>query len=183
MSKNRKNPENDQRGTVLMELVVAASIIAVVMAAIGFYFVYHIGTVDGGRAQLKLQRVGSLLMEEMARDIRTGRATDLVEDGAFHPALTITYPDTTTWCFSFDSANEDILEGPDETNLSPMEVLDDSYTMGSEIRNHRIKCNPLGFKKEGDRVTIQFTLTHDRGNDDTDDDLSIDFGSAVQLRG
>jgi len=166
-----------------MELVVASSIIAVVMAAVGFYFVYHVGTMNSGRAQLKLQRIGSLVMEEMARAIREGRATDLAEDGAFHPALTITYPDTTTRCFSFDSGNEDILEGPDENNLSPLEILDDSHTIGSDTRIHRIICDDLRFKRERDRVIIKFSLRHDLDNGDGPDDLTIDFGSAVKLRG
>jgi len=174
-----------------MELVVAASIIAVVMAAIGFYFVYHIGTVDGGRAQLKLQRVGSLVMEEMARAIREGRTVMQANEqpmsvGVPYEDLRVTYPIANgkpPRCFSFDAINKDIMEGPDENNLSPMELLDDSHTIGGETRIHRIECDGLGFRREGNRVTIQFTLTHDRGNDDTADDLTIHFGSAVKLRG
>lgn len=191
MRNDPKNPSpisgtRGQRGAVLVELVVAASIIAVVMAALGFYFVYHVGTMNSGRAQLKLQRIGSLLMEEMARDIREGKTTDLAVENTTYTQIEIFYPDITRHrCFSFDGVNEDIkeTEDPNYGNLAPWELLDDSYRMGSEIRNHRIKCNLLGFKKEGDRVTIQFTLTHDLGNADTADDLTIDFGSAVKLRG
>ena len=191
MSHNRKNlplffGKNDQRGSVLIELVVAAIIVAVVVAAAAFYLVYHVGTMDNGRAQLKLQRVGSLLIEEMARAIREGKTTDLLEDDDFHPELMITYPDTSTIgtkCFSFDDANNDIKEGPDYNNLSPMEVLDDSHTVGSETRNHRIICDTLGFKREGDRVTIKFKLRHDLDNGDGPDDLEIKFGSTVKLRG
>jgi Tfp pilus assembly protein PilV len=68
--------KNNQRGSVLIELMVAAIIFAVVVAAIAFYFIYHVGTMDNGRAQLKLQRVGSLLMEEIAMKIREGKRTD-----------------------------------------------------------------------------------------------------------
>ena len=80
-----------QRGSVLIELVVAAIIFALVVAAIAFYFIYHVGTMDNGRAQLKLQRVGSRLMEEMARKIREGKSTDL-PDGAEDSKLMIYYP-------------------------------------------------------------------------------------------
>jgi len=189
MSHNRKNlplffGKNDQRGSVLIELVVAAIIFALVVASIAFYFIYHVGTMDNGRAQLKLQRVGSLLMEEMARSLREGKTTDLVEGSIPPPTqLMITYPDTSTKCFSLDDVNKDIKEGDDYNNLSPMEVLDDSHIVGSETRTHRILCDTLEFKKEGDRVTIQFKLIHDLDNGLGPDDLEISFGSTVKLRG
>jgi hypothetical protein len=41
----------------------------------------------------------------------------------------------------------------------------------------------LGFKKEGDRVTITFSLRHDLDNGDAFDDLTINIGSTVKLRG
>jgi prepilin-type N-terminal cleavage/methylation domain-containing protein len=180
MSTNRKNPKNDQRGVVLMELVVASSIIAVVMAAVGFYFVYHVGTMNSGRAQLKLQRVGSLVMEEMAYEIRKGRATDL-EENTVYSQLMITYPDASTHCFKLEGT--DIKEGPDYNSLTPLEVLDDSQTVGSDTSTHRIYCDDLQFQREGDRVIIKFSLRHDLDNGDGLDDLTIDFGSAVKLRG
>ncbi|MFQ6078997.1 MAG: hypothetical protein ACE5NJ_07680 [Thermodesulfobacteriota bacterium] len=176
--------KKNQRGSVLIELVVAAIIFAVVVAAIAFYFVYHVGTMDNGRAQLKLQRVGSLLMEEMARALREGKTTDLAVASVPPPTqLMITYPDASTKCFSFDATNKDIKQGPDYDNLTSMEVLDDSQTVGGETRNHRILCDTLQFKKEGDRVTIQFKLIHDLDNGPGDDDLNISFGSTVKLRG
>jgi len=78
MSSTRKNlakifGRNDQRGSVLIELMVAAIIFALVVASIAFYLIYHVGSMDNGRAQLKLQRVGSLLMEEMAITLREGK--------------------------------------------------------------------------------------------------------------
>ena len=176
--------KNDQRGSVLIELVVAAIIFALVVASIAFYFIYHVGTIDNGRAQLKLQRVGSLLMEEMARALRGGKTTDLVEGSIPPPTqLMITYPDASTKCFSLDDVNKDIKEGDEYNNLSPMEVLDDSHIVGSETRTHRILCDDLRFMKDGDRVTIKFSLRHDLDNGDGPDDLTISFGSAVKLRG
>ncbi len=181
--------KKNQRGSVLIELVVAAIIFALVVAAIAFYFIYHVGTIDNGRAQLTLQRVGSRLMEEMARALREGKATDLVEDGTFYPNLMVTYPNASTWCFSFDDTNKDIKGGPDYGNLSPLEVLDDSRTVGSDTFTHRILCDKVSqtssglFKKQGDRVTIQFRLIHDMETVDTGDDLDIKFGSTVKLRG
>jgi type II secretory pathway pseudopilin PulG len=140
--------KRNQRGSVLMELVVAAIIFALVVAAIAFYFIYHVGTMDNGRAQLKLQRVGSLLMEEMARALREGKTTDLVEGSIPLPTqLMITYPDASTLCFSLDNTNKDIKGGPDYGNLSPLEVLDDSHIVGSETRTHRILCDDLRFMK------------------------------------
>lgn len=189
MNKNMKNllvifRKHDQRGSVLIELAVAAIIFAVVVAAIAFYFVYHVGTMDNGRAQLKLQRVGSLLMEEMAGALREGKTTDLVEGSIPPPTqIMITYPDASTKCFSFDATNKDIKEGPDYNNLTSMEVLDDSQTVGSNTRTHRILCDALGFTREGDRVTIKFKLRHDLDNGDGPDDLTISFGSTVKLRG
>jgi len=186
--------KNDQRGSVLMELVVAAIIFALVVAAIAFYFIYHVGTIDNGRAQLKLQRVGSRLMEEMARAVREGKTTDLAEENTTYTQIEIFYPDINRHrCFSFDGLNKDIKEGkdPNYANLTPWEVLDDSRTVGGETYNHRIACDPpdgepddpLWFKREGDRVTIQFILKHDLDNEDTADDLTISFGSTVKLRG
>jgi len=169
-----------------MELVVASSIIAVVMAAVGFYFVYHVGTMNSGRAQLKLQRVGSLLMEEMASAIREGKTTDLDVENTTYTQIEIFYPDITRHrCFSFDGVNKDIKEGKDSNygNLTPWELLDDSQTVGSDTRIHRIICDDLQFQREGDRVIIEFSLRHDLDNGDGPDDLTIDFGSAVKLRG
>ena len=190
---------SDQRGSVLIELVVAAIIFAVVVASIAFYFIYHVGTINDGRAQLKLQRVGSLLMEEMARAVREGKTVmqaneQPMEIGVIYNDLKVTYPVTSgkpPKCFSFDDINKDIKEGPDDSNLSPMRILDDSQTVGGETYNHRIACDslngeqppPLRFKREGDRVTIQFTLKHDLDTEDTADDLTISFGSTVKLRG
>lgn len=181
---------------MLIELVVAAIIFALVVAAIAFYFIYHVGTMDSGRAQLKLQRVGSRLMEEIVRDLREGKATDLPEDDTFYPNIMIIYPhpgtpypDTGTQCFSFDDTNKDIKSGPDYDNLSPLEVLDDSRTVGSDTLTHRILCDKVSedslglFKKEGDRVIIQFKLIHDMETEDTGDDLDIEFASTVKLRG
>jgi type II secretory pathway pseudopilin PulG len=199
MKKRLKKPTgifgmNGNRGSVLIELMVAAIIFAVVVAAIAFYFIYHVGTMNSGRAQLKLQRVGSLLMEEMARAIREGKTTDLPEDNDFHPSIMITYPhtgtpypDTGTQCFTFE--NNDIKGGSDCNNQSFLEILDDSHTVGGETRTHRILCDTAKeelsglFKKEGDRVTIQFKLIHDMETEDTGDDLDIEFGSTVKLRG
>jgi type II secretory pathway pseudopilin PulG len=144
--------KKNQRGSVLIELVVAAIIFALVVASIAFYFIYHVGTIDNGRAQLKLQRVGSLLMEEMARVLREGKATDLPEDDTFYPNLMVTYPNASTLCFSFDDTNKDIKGGPDYGNLSPL-------------------------------VIIRFKLIHDMETEDTGDDLEINFGSTVKLRG
>jgi len=177
--------KKNQRGSVLIELVVAAIIFALVVAAIAFYFIYHVGTIDNGRAQLKLQRVGSLLMEEMARALREGKTTDLPEDYTFYPRVMITYPDPVRnpECFVFDDINKDIKGGTDYDTLNPLKVLDDSHTVGGETRNHRILCDTLEFKKEGDRVTIHFDLRHDLDNGDGPDDLTISFGSAVKLRG
>jgi type II secretory pathway pseudopilin PulG len=176
---------NDQRGSVLIELIVAAIIFALVVAAIAFYFIYHVGTMDNGRAQLKLQRVGSLLMEEMARALREGKATDVPDDDDFHPNLMITYPDPNRApeCFVFDDINKDIKGGHDYADLTPLEVLDDGHIVGSVNRTHRILCETLGFKKKGDRVTVQFKLIHDMETGDTEDDLTINFFSAVKLRG
>jgi len=178
--------KKNQRGSVLIELMVAAIIFAVVVAAIAFYFIYHVGTMDNGRAQLKLQRVGSLLMEEMAGALREGKSTDLVEGSIPPPTqLMITYPDPNRdpQCFVFDDINKDIKGGTDYDTLSPLEVLDDSHTVGGETRTHRIICDNLLFKRERDRVIVQFTLKHDLENENTDDDLTISFGSAVKLRG
>ncbi len=179
--------KNDQRGSVLIELVVAAIIFALVVASIAFYFIYHVGTIDNGRAQLKLQRVGSLLMEEMARAVREGKTTDLAEENTTYTQIEISYPDINRHrCFSFDGLNKDIKEGKDPNygNLTPWEVLDDSHTVGSKTRTHRIICYYLRFKGEGDRVIIQFELKHDMDTtDDTADDLTIRFGSTVKLRG
>jgi type II secretory pathway pseudopilin PulG len=173
--------KKNQRGSVLIELVVAAIIFALVVASISFYFIYHVGTIDNGRAQLKLQRVGSFLMEEMARAVREGKRTDLPEDDIFYPRLMITYPNTSTRCFELK--NKDIEGGPDYNNLNPLEVLDDSHTVGGETRTHRILCDDLRFKRAGDRVIIKFSLRHDLDNGDGPDDLAISFGSAVKLRG
>ncbi len=175
--------KNEQRGSVLIELVVAAIIFAVVVAAVTFYFIYHVGTMDNGRAQLKLQRVGSLLMEHMARAIREGKTTDLQLENTPYPKLMITYPDTSTQCFQFKSADNDIEGGPDYSNLNPLEVLDDSHTVGSTTYDHRILCDNLEFLRQGDRVTIKFILRHDLDNGAGPDDLIISFGSAVKLRG
>jgi len=177
--------KNSQRGSVLIELVVAAIIFALVVASIAFYFVYHVGTINNGRAQLKLQRVGSLLMEEMARKIREGKTTDLPEDDTFYPNVKITYPDPNRdpECFVFDDINKDIRGGPDYDTLNPLEVLDDSQTVAGDTRTHRIMCTALGFTRERDRVTIQFSLKHDLDNGEGDDDLEISFGSTVKLRG
>ena len=180
---------NGQRGSVLIELMVAAIIFALVVASIAFYLIYHVGSMDNGRAQLKLQRVGSLLMEEMARAVREGKITDLPDEG--DSKLMITYPDTSTRCFKLDDINKDILGGPDYDNLTPLEVLDDSHVVGGVTYNHRIVCDswdeepqpPLWFKRKGDRVTIQFKLIHDLETEDAGDDLEIRFGSTVKLRG
>jgi type II secretory pathway pseudopilin PulG len=185
--------KKNQRGSVLIELVVAAIIFALVVAAIAFYFIYHVGTIDNGRAQLKLQRVGSRLMEEMARALREGKTTDLAEENTIYTQIEISYPDINRHrCFSFDGLNKDIKEGkdPNYANLTPWEVLDDSRTVGGETYNHRIACDssdgepdPLWFEREGDRVTIRFKLIHDMETEDAGDDLDIEFGSTVKLRG
>ena len=193
-----KNPQRlpgvfrkkNQRGSVLIELVVAAIIFALVVAAVAFYFIYHVGTIDNGRAQLKLQRVGSLLMEEMARALREGKTVQWengkMEVGTTYNDLMVIPHDTSTKlprCFKFDDINKDIREGPDYASLNSWAILDDSHIVGSETRTHRILCDTLEFKKEGDRVTIQFDLRHDLDNGDGPDDLTISFGSAVKLRG
>jgi type II secretory pathway pseudopilin PulG len=178
--------KNYQRGSVLIELVVAAIIFAVVVAAIAFYFIYHVGTIDNGRAQLKLQRVGSFLMEEMTRATREGKITDLTEENTTYTQIEIFYPDINRHrCFSFDGPNKDIKEGKDPNygNLAPLEILDDSNTVGGETHTHRIICDDLRFKREGDRVIVQFSLRHDLDNGDGPDDLTISFGSTVKLRG
>jgi type II secretory pathway pseudopilin PulG len=177
----------NERGSVLIELVVAATIFAIVVASIAFYFVYHVGTINNGRAQLKLQRTASLLMEEMARALREGKSVQQsggpMEVGLSYSDLMVVYPNATTRCFSFDDINKDIKAGSDYATLTSMEVLDDSLTVGGEERIHRILCDDLRFVRQGDRVTIKFSLRHDLDNGPGPDDLTISFGSTVKLRG
>jgi len=182
--------KNGQSGSVLIELIVAAIIFALVVASIAFYFIHHVGTIDNGRAQLKLQRVGSLLMEEMARALREGKTVQWengeMEVGTIYNDLMVIPHDTSLRpqrCFKFDDINKDIREGPDYASLNPWEILDDSQTVGSDTRTHRIHCDELQFNREGDRVTIKFKLRHDLDNGDGPDDLEIRFVSTVKLRG
>jgi hypothetical protein len=173
--------KRDNRGAILIEVMVAAVIFAVVSMAIAFYFVFHLGTVNDGRAQLKLQRTGSLVLGEIVQAIRRGRITDLVEEGTTYSDVMITYPDATTRCYRFE--NSDIAVGPDCDNLTPLEALDDSLTLGSLVRTHRVLCDDLRFVRDGDTVIIRFTLRHDLDNSDGGDDLVINFGSTVKMRG
>jgi len=175
---------------VLIELMVAAIIFALVVASVAFYLIYHVGSMDNGRAQLKLQRVGSILMEEMAMIVREGKKVQVETGdmlvGLVYNDLMVIPHDTSLKpqrCFKWDDINKDILGGPDYDNMNPLEALDDSHTVGEETRTHRILCHSLAFKKEGDRVTIQFKLIHDLETADAQDDLTISFGSTVKLRG
>ena len=93
----------------------------------------------------------------------------------------IIYPDASRRCFKL--GDNDIKEGLDYDNLSSLEILDDSYTVRNETRTHRIICDDLRFKREGERVIIRFSLRHDVDNGDGPDDLTVSFGSAVKLRG
>ena len=181
---------NDQRGSVLIELMVTAIIFALVVASIAFYFVYHVGTINNGRAQLKLQRVGSLLMEEMAITLREGKKLqvetgDMLVGTVYNDLMVIPHDTSlkTPRCFKFDDINYDVREGPDYSSLNPWPVLDDSHIMGGETRTHRILCDDLKFQREGDRVIIKFILRHDLETEDAGDDLTISFGSTVKLRG
>lgn len=173
--------ERDQRGAILIEVLLAAIISAIVFAAIAFYFVFQLGTVRSGHVQMKLQRTGTLVIEELARTIRTGRRTDLAEEGTPYNDIMITFPDASTRCFRF--ASDDISAGPDYDNLVPLDALDDSQTVGSRLYTHRIVCDNLVFTRDGDTVIIRFTLRHDMDNGDDEDDLAISFGSTVKLRG
>jgi hypothetical protein len=173
--------KNRQNGTVVIELIVASVIFAVVFAAFSFYFIFHLGTMKGGQAQMKLQRIGSLVMEEMAQAIRSGQRTDLDVEGATYTDIMITYPDTNTRCFRFET--NDIKGGPDYDNLTPLEALENSQTVGSVVLTHRIVCDDLRFIRQGNTVAVRFTLRHDLDNSDVTDDLAISFGSAVKLRG
>ena len=186
MGKNSKNVDRTfgkkkQRQSLLIELVTAAGILAVAVGSIGFYLVYYVGPIDRRRTQLELERVGSLLMEGMAAAIREGKTTDLKRADTFYPNLMIIYPDGRMRCFKLK--NNDIKAGPDYDNLNSLEILDDSYTVGNDTLTHRIICDGLGFKREGDRVIIQFSLRHDLYTGDRADDLTISFGSAAKMRG
>jgi len=179
-----------QGGSVLIELMVAAIIFALVVASIAFYLIYHVGSMDNGRAQLKLQRVGSRLMEEMARIVREGKKVQVETGdmlvGPVYNDLMVVPHDTSLnppRCFKWDDINKDILGGPDYDTMNPLDLLDDSQIIGEETRTHRILCDGLEFRKEGDRVTIQFDLRHDFETPDAEDDLEIRFGSTVKLRG
>jgi hypothetical protein len=172
-----------QKGVVLIELIVAALIFALVFGAFAYYFVFHLGTMKDGNAQLKLQRTGTFLMEAMAQAIRPGRTTDL-EEGLTYNDLMITYPDDSTRCFSFDDSGKDIDAGPDYANLTPIPDLDDSQIVGTTNYNHRILCDDLRFMREGAAIIIRFTLRHDLDSEErVEDDLTISFGSTVKLRG
>ena len=168
-------------GSLIINLVGAAIIFAVAVASIAVYLVYYVEPMDRGRTQSELERVGGLLMEGMAAAIREGKTTDLKQDDTFYPNLMIIYPDASRRCFKLE--DNDIKEGPDYDNLSSLEILDDSYTVRNETRTHRIICDDLRFRREGDRVIIRFNLRHDLYNGDGPDDLTVSFGSAVKLRG
>ena len=142
--------ERDQRGAILVEVLLAAVISAIVFAAIAFYFVFQLGTVRSGHVQMKLQRTGTFLMEELARTIRRGRRTDLAEEGTPYNDIMITFPDASTRCFRF--ASDDISSGPDYDNLVPLDALDDSQTVGSRLYTHRIVCDDLVFINEALQV-------------------------------
>ena len=170
-----------QRGSLLIGLLAAVVILAVPVASIAFYLVYSAGPMDRERTHWELERVGTLVMEGMAAAIREGKTTDLKQDDTFYPNLMIIYPDASRRCFKLE--DNDIKEGPDYDNLSSLEILDDSYTVRNETRTHRIICDDLWFRREGDRVIIRFSLRHDLYNGDGADDLTISFCSMVKLRG
>jgi hypothetical protein len=186
MGKNTKKVprtfgKKNQRGSLLIGLLAAVVILAVPVASIAFYLVYSAGPMDRERTHWELERVGTLVMEGMVAAIREGKTTDLKQDDTFYPNLMIIYPDASRRCFKL--GDNDIKEGPDYDNLSPLEILDDSYTVRNETRTHRIICDDLRFKREGERVIIRFSLRHDVDNGNGPDDLTVSFGSAVKLRG
>lgn len=186
MGKNTKKVprtfgKKNQRGSLLIGLLAAVVILTVSVASIAFHLVYSAGPMDRERTHWELERVGTLVMEGMGAAIREGKTTDIKQDDTFYPNLMIIYPDASRWCFKLE--DKDIKEGPDYDNLSPLEILDDSYIVRNETCTHRIICDDLRFRREGDRVIIRFNLRHDLYNGDGADDLTIILGSMVKLRG
>jgi hypothetical protein len=79
-------------GTVLLELVVSSLILVVVILAIGTFFVGHLKAFDRGKEQMELQRVGTLVMEGMARAIREGNRVEGFLSGGIVEGVRIFYP-------------------------------------------------------------------------------------------
>ena len=68
----------DERGFTFVELLVAAALTAVVLLAVGSFYLFGSRSVADGHSQTFLQRQGTLILEELGREIRPALAVNIV---------------------------------------------------------------------------------------------------------
>jgi hypothetical protein len=122
-----------EAGGTLIEVIVAAALGAVILGGGGIYYLTTLRVLDDSRSQAFLQRQGTVIMEELGREIRT--ATSLAIVNADNPA--------TCW----DAIREDIREGTDALNVSNP---DGTYCFYLNGRDQIIRC-----KFDGDCVSAR----------------------------
>jgi len=102
----------NERGTTLVELLIATVVGSVVLLGIGSFYVATMRASHQDSAQTFLQRQGAMIIEEMARQIRPATALSGNCNGA--NSLQVINSNG-TFCFYRDSTSAQLRGGPGGT--------------------------------------------------------------------
>ena len=152
----------NNRGLGLAELLIATLVGVVMLLGIGSFFISSIRFYEQSSSQTFLQRQGTLIMDEMSRQIQYANGL-LVEDPPSDcpgipgtPSLKVTQPgltETEFYCF-YQSSDQLLERRPDGSDFN---LLDGTP--------QPISVSNVAFAATGgNRVTIGFQLNDNRGN-------------------
>ncbi len=129
-----------ERGITLVELLAAATVFGVVGLAMGAYYVFSVQRVEGGIAQVELQRNGSLVLQALEGAIRSAGSIVIPAEGeppGGRSSITVRFPPE-----PFDDENLNGRWDPEGASglCAPMECFQDLNGNGvwdAEVRPSR----------------------------------------------
>ncbi len=181
--KNDRHPAfvKDQRATILAELLVAVMITAIVLWAVGYFFVSNLNTMAAGKEQMELQRMGSLALEGISKDIREGYSAGYWDSSinnfrnflpdTVYSEIGISYRGAHSGTRFYCISGQKLEQGTGPSDAAPWNILEGTL------------CDSLNFTRNGSIIDVSFKLRRTMGTADTGDDVVMDFSFSVNLQG
>lgn len=172
-----------QRGATLIELLIVVVIASVVLLGIGSFYVSMLVSYNTGNAQAFVQRQGTLIQEEMARQILPA---DAVPGGDCGPvpdpgtnSLRVATNDDKFFCFYQNANKIKVCEFTALTDTACKADTERDLLLGSPVP---LKANKLSFTPSGGGTFVNMTFELTEGLESRIVVDPLKFGMSVKVR-
>jgi prepilin-type N-terminal cleavage/methylation domain-containing protein len=102
----------NDRGFTLVELVIAVAALSIILLGVSQFYFTAFSYGRENDAQAYLQRQADIIVDEMARHVRTAKSLEIATCSGVNNALKATQPDYSVYCFYVDGSGKLIENRP-----------------------------------------------------------------------